>query len=54
MMEWCLKKLVSFQIQRSIFYHQGGKYELWMMDGSTMQSKTPSFYIMVIKVLVLK
>ena len=45
MMEWCLKKLASSQIQRSIFYHQGGKLEPWMMDGSTTQSKTLSYCI---------
>ena len=43
MMEWCLKKLASLQIQRSIFYHQDGKLEPWMMDGSTTQSKTLSY-----------
>ena len=45
MMEWCLKKQMSLKIQRSIFYHQGGKLELWMMEGSTMQSKTLSYHI---------
>ena len=45
MTEWCLKKLASLQIQRNIFYHQDGKLEPWMMDGSTTQSKTLSYCI---------